>query len=111
MANKKIPADATKVFSTKLFEVYTKEQEQFDGSFKTFEWVRTYDIVKALCIVEDKIILLHDEQPGVGGKVDLPGGRIERDENPDEAIQREVEEETGVKFQKYEKLVTITSNI
>lgn len=69
MANKKIPADATKVFSTKLFEVYTKEQEQFNGSFKTFERVRTYDIAKAICIVDDEIIVLHEEKPGGSPKI------------------------------------------
>lgn len=69
--NKKIPADAMKVFSTDLFAVYQKEQEQFDGTTKTFEWLRCYDVVKAICIVEDKIILQHEERPG-GSKVDLP---------------------------------------
>jgi len=61
--NKKIPADATKVFSTKLFEVYQKEVEQFDGSYKTFEWVRAYDTTKALCVVDDTIVIEHAEMP------------------------------------------------
>lgn len=62
--NKKIPADATKVFSTTWFEVYQKEVEQFDGTYKTFEWVRAYDIAKAICIVDDKIIIQREEWPG-----------------------------------------------
>lgn len=61
--NKKIPLDAKKVFSTELFEVYQKEVEQFDGSYKTFEWVRSYDIAKAVCIVDDKIIIQHELWP------------------------------------------------
>ncbi len=71
MANKRIPEDATKVFETRLFQVYAKEVEQFDGSFQTFEWVRTYDIAKAMCVVGGKIIILHEEFPG-GAKTNLP---------------------------------------
>ncbi len=63
MANKKIPEDATKVFSNRFFEVYEKEVKQFDGSYKTFERVRSYDTAKAICVVDDKIIIEHEEQP------------------------------------------------
>ena len=59
----RIPEDAQKIFETKLFGVYTKEVKQFDGATKTFERVRAYDIAKCLCVVDDKIVVLHTEMP------------------------------------------------
>lgn len=91
---KSIPADATKVFETKLFEVYTKETKQFDGSSKTFEWVRAYDIAKSICVVDDKIIILHTEMPGGLSFMSIPGGMMDKGESPEESIKRETEEET-----------------
>jgi len=73
MPKSKIPADAHKAFSSHYFAVYQKEVEQFDGSFKTFEWVRSYDTVKALCVVDEKIIVLHTEMPGDLKFVSIPG--------------------------------------
>lgn len=106
-----IPADAVKVFATKFFAVYTKETLQFDGSYKTFEWVRAYDIAKSLCVVDDKIIILHTEMPGDLSFVSIPWGMIDDGESPDVSIKRETEEETGIVFESYEKLHTAYSNI
>lgn len=63
MSVRKIPADAKKVFERELFEVYEKEMDLFDGTKKTFEWVRAYDVVKAICVVEGKILILATVQP------------------------------------------------
>lgn len=110
MVNKKIPADAKKVFSTRLFQVYTKEMPQLDGSYKTFEWVRAYDIAKAICVVDDKIIILHEEFPG-GSKINLPWGELHHDEDPDDCIRREVEEETGIVFWSFEQVLIEPCNV
>lgn len=59
-----IPVDATKVYATKYFSLYQKETQQFDGSYKTFERVRTYDIAKSLCVVDDKILVIETHMPG-----------------------------------------------
>ncbi len=63
MSVRKIPADAKKVFENQLFVAYEKETELFDGTTKTFEWVRAYDVVKAICVVDGKILVLASEQP------------------------------------------------
>jgi hypothetical protein len=46
-----------------LFDIYQKDQEQFDGSVKKFEWARSYDIIKGLCVVGEMIVVLREEQP------------------------------------------------
>lgn len=40
------------------------------------------------------LVLQRSEKSGAGGKWSLPGGALEYDENPYEAIQREIDEET-----------------
>jgi 8-oxo-dGTP pyrophosphatase MutT (NUDIX family) len=48
--------------------------------------------VKAIVLIEDRILLLRKPQ----GLWDLPGGRLEDGEHPEECIRREVREETGL---------------
>lgn len=44
---------------------------------------------------EEEILVLHrSEKSGAGGKWSLPGGALEYDENPHEAMRREIDEET-----------------
>lgn len=102
----KIPLDATKVFSGILFDVYHKQVEQFDWSYKTFERVRWYDVCKAICIVQNKIVVQEERQPWWIHKLWLPWGIIEPWENPDEAILREVKEELWLTFARCQKITT-----
>ena len=91
-----IPENAKRVFSGILFDVYQWEQEQFDGSVKTFEKVRRRDTVGVLAVTtEQKIVLLEQEQPGTKPFLGTPGGIIDEDEDVFEAAKRELLEETG----------------
>lgn len=45
------------------------------------------------------------------GKWDLPKGKLEKDESPEQAAVREVEEETGVNYLKISKLRSVTYHI
>lgn len=56
----------------------------------------------AISIREDGKILLTRRAPQLtrGGKLTIPGGFMDRDENIKEAITREISEETGLKVQK-----------
>jgi ADP-ribose pyrophosphatase len=59
------------------------------------------DTVEVLGIVEDKILVINDEQPHRGLRVSFPGGRVDKGEDVLQAAKREVEEETGHVFKNW----------
>lgn len=97
-----IPQQAECVFKGQIFDVFQWEQQLFDGSTETFEMLRRPDTVVAMCIVEDKLLVLHDEQPHRGIRRNFPGGRVDQtDESIEAAAAREVHEETGYSFKNW----------
>ena len=94
-----IPPEAERVFQGVIFDVYQWQQELFDGSTATFERIKRADTVLAICIVDDKILIVEDEQPGRGKTVKFPGGRVDpEDGSIVMAAKREIREETGYDF-------------
>ena len=59
-------------------------------------------------IKNDKIALIRKARGGYKGLLDIPGGGIEHDETPVEALKRELMEEAGVTVKDYQ-LLTATS--
>lgn len=59
-------------------------------------------------IQNDEIALIKKARGGYTGLLDIPGGGIEHDETPIEALKRELMEEAGVTVKKHE-LITATS--
>ena len=55
-------------------------------------------------IKDDKIALIKKARGGYTGLLDIPGGGIEHNETPVEALKRELMEEAGVTVQNYELL-------
>jgi ADP-ribose pyrophosphatase len=96
-----IPNAAKRVFKGQIFDVYQWQQERYDGSFATFEMLRRPDTVETIGIVDDKIIVLTDEQPNRGAKRSFAGGRVDPGEQPNHSAVREVKEETGYEFAHY----------
>lgn len=95
-SHQKKPDDAKLVFKGKLFDVWQWEQEQFDGSTKTFELLKRPDTVLILPVLPSRdIILCKEQQPGTKLMIRTIGGRIEKGETPEQAAQRELHEETG----------------
>lgn|GEM_PF-154906 len=91
-----MPKTAKKVFSGVIFDVYQWEQRLFDGSIAIFEKIKRQDTVEAICATPDKkIIIIEDLQPRKRTRIGFPGGRIESGEDPEEAVRREIMEETG----------------
>jgi len=87
---------ARKIYNGKVFEVFEWDEEQFDGSKKTFEAVRRKDCVGIIPIMPDgKIMMTHEEQPGMEPFISVPGGAIDDGEDIIEATKRELIEETG----------------
>jgi len=98
-----IPPEAERVFQGVIFDVYQWQQELFDGSMATFERIKRADTVLAICIVDDKILVVEDEQPGRAKTVKFPGGRVDpEDGSTIVATKREIHEETGYEFAQWE---------
>lgn len=91
-----IPNDAKKVFTGKIFDVYQWEQELYNGKTAIFEKLKRPNTVKVIPILPDnRILLLHEQQPDRSAFVGLPGGRVNTEEDPLLAVERELLEETG----------------
>jgi len=88
-----IPENATKVHSWILIDVYQREQEMFDGSYKTFEKAVRPDGVYCIPIFGDKICMAHDRQPGIDPWVTLIGGRVDKWLNLEDTMKAELSEE------------------
>lgn len=58
--------------------------------------------VYGLVIENDKILLINKVTGPYDGKLDLPGGSFEFGERPEDVLKRELEEETGIKINKFE---------
>jgi ADP-ribose pyrophosphatase len=94
-----IPPEAKRVFEGEIFDVYQWQQELFDGTTATFERIKRADTVLAICVVDDKVLVVEDEQPGRGKTMKFPGGRVDpEDDSAMTAAKREIREETGYEF-------------
>lgn len=56
----------------------------------------------ALVLKDNKILLIQKVTGPYDGTLDLPGGTIEFGETPEEALKRELLEETGIEIDEYE---------
>ena len=91
-----MPEDAVKVFTGKIFNIYQWKQEMYDGSFVTFEKLKSADTVIVFPILENGNILLTKQmQPGKAEFIGGCGGRLDNGEDPEAGARREMLEETG----------------
>jgi ADP-ribose pyrophosphatase len=94
-----IPESASLVYSGIIFDTYQWKQDMFDGTKATFEMLRRQDTVVAICIRDNKFVVLDQRQPNwPAAKPGYPAGRVEMGEEPLAAIKRETEEESGMRF-------------
>lgn len=92
-----IPPHATRVFEGIMLDVYHWKQEMFDGTTAIFEKIKRVDTINILPITKDnKIIITHQEQPGMEPFIGSVGGRIDKGEEPLDAAKRELLEEAGM---------------
>src|SRR5579859_2183134 len=99
-----IPDTATRVFEGQIFDVYQWPQTLFDGSTATFEMLKRPDTVLFVCIKDDKIIFIREQQPGRDEYVRLPGGRVDPGEDWRTAAERECAVELGLRFKNWRLL-------
>ncbi|PIY79008.1 MAG: hypothetical protein COY81_04810 [Candidatus Pacebacteria bacterium CG_4_10_14_0_8_um_filter_43_12] len=89
-------ADAKTVFQGQIFSVQQWQQQQFDGSFTTFERLSRPDTVGIVAVTEDhRIVLTQQEQPSMQPFLSLVGGIIDPNETAFQTAQRELSEEAG----------------
>lgn len=101
---KKIPDNAKKVFEGVFFSVWQWEQELYDGTTKTFEYVSRPDVSTVIAVTKDnKILLLEEEQPTQAKTFTFPSGVIDEGETPELCALRELKEETGYVSTQIEK--------
>lgn len=103
-----IPDNAKCVFKGIIYDVYQWEQEMFDGSKNIFEMLKRPDTVTVIAVVDEKLLILTDEQPHRKAVLSPPGGRVDEGElSTLDAVKRELLEETGYALSNW-KLVRVT---
>ncbi len=90
-----VPKNAKNVFRGILWDVYQWEQKMYDGSFTTFEKLIRKPSVEVVAVVDNKIIVLKEVQPGRKEYFGMPAGRVDEGEEMIAAAERELLEETG----------------
>lgn len=99
-SNQPIPKNAKRVFQGVIFDVYQWKQKMFDGSYGIFEKARKSDSVNIIPVINGKIILTRQQQPGGENFIGCLGGRVDSGENPLQAAERELLEESGLTSKK-----------
>jgi len=95
------------VYSGVIFNVHQWPQTLFDGSTETFEMLSRPDTVVVIGVVDDKLVLIEDEQPTRAAHLTLPGGRVDpTDDSILATAKREMREEVGYSFANW-KLVAV----
>ena len=106
---RKIPANAKRVFTGILYDVYQWKQRLPGNSYKTFEAVKKLDTVVVFASVGGKVLLAEEKRVGVPVEIGALGGMIERGERPLHAAKRELLEESGYASDKW-KLLEVWSS-
>lgn len=100
----KIPKRAKRVFAGIVYDVYHWKEKNFDGTPATFEAVKRQDSVQVIPLMDGKVCVGREVQPGTKPFYSFIGGRAEEGETPLAAAKREMLEETGLASDNWELL-------
>ena len=87
-----IPPNAKQVFKGVIYDVYHWEQELFDGTKTIFEMLKRPDTVEIIPITSEGKILINYEEQGLAQFICVPGGRVDRGEDPEAVAKDEIKE-------------------
>jgi ADP-ribose pyrophosphatase len=100
-----------RLYHGRIFDLIIEDIEETPGSIRTCEIVSHPGgaVVVPLLDNGDVILVRQYRYPLKKFIVELPAGKLEPNEDPLSAAQRELQEETGYTADKYEKLTTMFS--
>jgi ADP-ribose pyrophosphatase len=101
----------SKIVFTGHFRVRQDTVTQPDGAVKTHDIVEYPDAIAVVAIDENDNIVLERQYRHAAGRelIELPAGGIDPGETPEEAVLREMREETGYLPRKVERLTSFYS--
>ncbi|MDO8570281.1 MAG: NUDIX hydrolase [Candidatus Daviesbacteria bacterium] len=100
---------STPAFHNRWVHIEQKKYQKPDGETIDFFVNEGTEIVSVLGLTNDnKVVVVKQFRPAVSAiTVDLPGGGVNKNENPAHAAKREFQEETGLNIVKLKKLITV----
>lgn len=101
--------DSTRVFEGRMIRVRVDNVQLPTGKKVTREVVEHPGAVAVVAIREDKTVVMVRQFRHPAGKIllEIPAGKLDKDEKPDACAVRELEEETGYKAAVMRKLATV----
>lgn len=98
-----------KVFEGNLLTVYCDKVELPNGKDASREFIRHPGAIAVVPVTQDgRIVLVRQYRYPVGKTMlEVPAGKLDKGEHPDECVLRELEEETGYIAQRIRKLSSI----
>jgi ADP-ribose pyrophosphatase len=97
------------VFDGKLLKVYCDKVELPNGKEASREFIKHPGAVAVVPITEDgKIVLVRQYRYPIGKTIlEVPAGKLDKGEHPDDCVVRELKEETGYIANNIKKLTSI----
>lgn len=102
---KYIELERKELFKNDHIKVFSKKLKLPNEEMVNWTFTGKKDAVGVVAILDDKILLVKQYRPAIEKEIlEIPAGLIEKDEDPEVAAIRELEEETGYKAKNLEKL-------
>lgn len=101
-----VKEDSRDIFSGRILRLALERHLLPDGRRADFEMVRHPGGAAVLPVLEDgSVVLIRQWRPSVSGAiVEIPAGRLEPGETPEQCVHRELEEEVGYRARRMDRL-------